>query len=256
MTFGMDAGWAIEGAVGSSYKIDATYLSSHLNMASRMMCAAKQFKVAILITQQMQELLSKSAKKVMRHIDTVIVKGSKIPTRVYTYDARRKGVDFFLNARKEAVADREADAYSENVWNTDADLREMRLHVDPEFEQAFSSGLNQYLDGNFPEALEFLTTANEIMVQNIVNSGRLENVNALRTPLLDTTDSSHTRPDVVTLRNEIGDGPSQALIEFIKSEDFSDPDPRKHKHALQPPGDWFRYRETGDWDGVRVLKSK
>lgn len=29
MVFGMDAGWAVEGAVGSEYKIDATYLSPH-----------------------------------------------------------------------------------------------------------------------------------------------------------------------------------------------------------------------------------
>jgi hypothetical protein len=32
MVFGMDAGWAVEGAVGSEYKIDATYLSPHVNM--------------------------------------------------------------------------------------------------------------------------------------------------------------------------------------------------------------------------------
>lgn len=30
MIFGMDAGWAVEGAVGSEYKIDATYLSPHV----------------------------------------------------------------------------------------------------------------------------------------------------------------------------------------------------------------------------------
>lgn len=32
--YGMDAGWAVEGAVGSEYKIDATYLSPHVNMVS------------------------------------------------------------------------------------------------------------------------------------------------------------------------------------------------------------------------------
>lgn len=30
------AGWAIEGAIGSEYKIDASYLSPHVNMASRL----------------------------------------------------------------------------------------------------------------------------------------------------------------------------------------------------------------------------
>jgi hypothetical protein len=30
MIFGLDAGWAVEGAVGSEYKIDATYLSPYV----------------------------------------------------------------------------------------------------------------------------------------------------------------------------------------------------------------------------------
>jgi class 3 adenylate cyclase len=36
MGFGLHAGWAIEGAVGSTYKVDATYLSPHVNMAARL----------------------------------------------------------------------------------------------------------------------------------------------------------------------------------------------------------------------------
>jgi class 3 adenylate cyclase len=35
MAFGLHAGWAIEGAVGSPHKIDATYLSPHVNLAAR-----------------------------------------------------------------------------------------------------------------------------------------------------------------------------------------------------------------------------
>jgi class 3 adenylate cyclase len=34
MGFGLHAGWAIEGAVGSLQKVDATYLSPHVNMAA------------------------------------------------------------------------------------------------------------------------------------------------------------------------------------------------------------------------------
>lgn len=36
MGFGLHAGWAIEGAVGSLKKVDATYLSPHVNMAARL----------------------------------------------------------------------------------------------------------------------------------------------------------------------------------------------------------------------------
>jgi len=51
MGFGLHAGWAIEGAVGSLQKVDATYLSPHVNMAARMEAASRQFGVSILITR-------------------------------------------------------------------------------------------------------------------------------------------------------------------------------------------------------------
>lgn len=51
MGFGLHAGWAIEGAVGSLQKVDATYLSPHVNMAARMEAATRQFGVSILMTR-------------------------------------------------------------------------------------------------------------------------------------------------------------------------------------------------------------
>lgn len=56
MGFGLHAGWAIEGAVGSLQKVDATYLSPHVNMAARMEAASRQFGVAILLTQRFFEV--------------------------------------------------------------------------------------------------------------------------------------------------------------------------------------------------------
>lgn len=51
MGFGLHAGWAIEGAVGSLQKVDATYLSPHVNMAARMEAATRQFGVSVLVTR-------------------------------------------------------------------------------------------------------------------------------------------------------------------------------------------------------------
>ena len=36
MGFGVHCGWCIEGAIGSKYKIDCTYLSPHVDMADRL----------------------------------------------------------------------------------------------------------------------------------------------------------------------------------------------------------------------------
>ena len=39
--FGLHYGWAIEGAIGSEFKIDASYLSPNVNLASRLESATK-----------------------------------------------------------------------------------------------------------------------------------------------------------------------------------------------------------------------
>ena len=56
MGFGLHAGWAIEGAVGSLQKVDATYLSPHVNMAARMEAASRQFGVCILMSERFVEV--------------------------------------------------------------------------------------------------------------------------------------------------------------------------------------------------------
>jgi class 3 adenylate cyclase len=56
MGFGLHVGWAIEGAIGSSYKIDASYLSPNVNMASRLEAATKYYGVMILFTGELFDM--------------------------------------------------------------------------------------------------------------------------------------------------------------------------------------------------------
>jgi class 3 adenylate cyclase len=72
MGFGLHAGWAIEGAVGSLQKVDATYLSPHVNMSARLESASKQYGVAILMSQDIYDLMSDEGKEHCRRIDKVI----------------------------------------------------------------------------------------------------------------------------------------------------------------------------------------
>jgi class 3 adenylate cyclase len=58
MGFGLHFGWSIEGAIGSNYKIDASYLSPNVNMASRLEAATKQFGTGLLISGKLREILS------------------------------------------------------------------------------------------------------------------------------------------------------------------------------------------------------
>ncbi len=40
MGFGLHVGWGIEGAIGSEFKIDASYLSPNVNLAARLEAAS------------------------------------------------------------------------------------------------------------------------------------------------------------------------------------------------------------------------
>lgn len=86
MGFGLHVGWAIEGAIGSKFKVDATYLSPHVNIAARLNSATRKFGVPILMSQQFHELLSKEFQMKTRQLDVVQLKGSTNPTAIYTYD--------------------------------------------------------------------------------------------------------------------------------------------------------------------------
>ena len=50
MGFGLHQGWAIEGALGSFYKIDVSYLSPNVNMAAKLEEATKIYDAPILMT--------------------------------------------------------------------------------------------------------------------------------------------------------------------------------------------------------------
>lgn len=74
MGFGLHVGWAIEGPIGSEFKIDASYLGPHVNMAARLEGATKHYGVPILISGEIHNLVTKKFKENMRQVDRVEVK--------------------------------------------------------------------------------------------------------------------------------------------------------------------------------------
>ena len=92
MGFGLHIGWGIEGAIGSEYKIDASYLSPNVNMASRLEAATKQFGVFLLISGELEKYFSDGVRKYVRKIDVVTVKGSIKPISLHTLDIDVEGI--------------------------------------------------------------------------------------------------------------------------------------------------------------------
>jgi hypothetical protein len=86
MGFGLHIGWAVEGAIGSSIKIDASYLSPSVNVAARIEAATRLYGVDILVSKSFAQCLSLEAVSLLRRVDRVRLKGCTEPVELYTFD--------------------------------------------------------------------------------------------------------------------------------------------------------------------------
>ncbi|OQR90122.1 adenylyl cyclase (ISS) [Achlya hypogyna] len=141
MGFGLHVGWAIEGAIGSRYKIDASYLSPDVNMSSRLEGATKQFGVTLLVSHTFHKLLSSPIQAMCRLIDCVTVKGSEKPLSLYTFDIY------------------DLPSHSTNSLGSVPDLQRLQARMPIEFRIAFDKGVAKYLEGNWPEATQLIELA-------------------------------------------------------------------------------------------------
>lgn len=171
MGFGLHVGYAIEGAIGSFYKIDASYLSPNVNMAARLEAATKQFGVPLLISGQLFDYFTDETQKFCRQIDCVTVKGSIEPLRLYTCDVEVGDLDYEpakppltktqqkqkrVKARMNRDTNRELIFSGEfevsGLFYTDEDLLEMRAPFKKEFYDTFKLGYDAYIEGDWQMA--------------------------------------------------------------------------------------------------------
>lgn len=83
---GLHVGWAIEGAIGSNRKIDASYLSPHVNFTEFLESSTKVYGVPLLISESFYKLLSPLSAKYVRNVDRIRKPGED-PIGLYTYDS-------------------------------------------------------------------------------------------------------------------------------------------------------------------------
>ena len=157
MGFGMHVGWAIEGAIGSMFKVDASYLSPNVNMAARLEAATKQFDVPLLLSEDFVRLLSPDGRRGCRQIDRVTVKGSAQPMGLFTFDTDAD----FLPPPPPADATAEDARLSmvapmDNELSYDQDIVAMHSTVDGSFLARFAAGYAAYAAGRWGEARQLL----------------------------------------------------------------------------------------------------
>ena len=88
MGFGLHVGWAIEGTIGSKFKIDASYLSPNVNVSARLEAATHMYDCPLLFSGFFADELSPAARSFCRMVDVVSVKGSNVPLELWTFDIR------------------------------------------------------------------------------------------------------------------------------------------------------------------------
>ncbi|KAH7650097.1 membrane associated adenylyl cyclase with 6 transmembrane regions and an adenylyl cyclase domain [Cryptosporidium bovis] len=150
--FGLHYGWAIEGAIGSEYKIDASYLSPNVNLSSRLEEATKHYGVYILLSGSVFDMLSLNMKHFCRKIDCVTLKGSKTPIDLYTIDINPELVKSPVPIINRKLNKKNQNAIDERSFSklfTDNNIKNMRRHIFDGFNRRFNKGLKHYLAGNW-----------------------------------------------------------------------------------------------------------
>merc|ERR1712216_16362 len=209
----MHYGWAIEGAIGSEFKIDASYLSPHVTMASRLEAVTNQYQVLILMSEPLQQLCSAEMSVNFRTVDHVMFKGGKTePIRLHTVDLNcevlradsvPRKVDknpFELRMEREKAKDLKMQESFKvyKVFQEDADVKKMRHGLPQRFLSVFSKGYLNYEAGEWDVARTVFERTRMMMV----------------TP----------------------DGPSEVLLNFMGQYDYD-------ASRVDAPKGWQGYRE-------------
>lgn len=204
MGFGLHVGWAIEGAIGSEYKVDASYLSPNVNMSARLEAATKQFGVPLLLSEDFVNICSARVQPQCRQIDRVTVKGSIQPMGIFTFDTNVDEVsEPSPNTDPTTPAEAESNSFIhyEDEFLEHPDIVTLRKGVSMEFLSEFARGFKLYHAGQWEKAAEVLRVTAR-------GTGR--------------RNSNGVQP---------GDGPSLSLLEVMKAHDF------------KAPAGWKGYRE-------------
>lgn len=161
--WGLHVGWAIEGAIGSRYKIDASYLSPHVNLAEDLEAATKFYGVPFLVSEQMYNILSPTAQRLCRQVDRVHIAGIENPFNLYCVDIwqfQRDKLDakgIVLNGPTIGTYESPEDEISymsktEKKFYFDETLANVHAGFPIQWRKQWEIGFQHYLDGNWSDA--------------------------------------------------------------------------------------------------------
>ena len=181
--FGLHLGWSIEGAIGSTFKIDASYLSPHVSISSKLEEKTREYGVQLLLSEDFYNYLGNDLKCYLRIIDKIsFIDNNEMD--VYTIDLdlsvlsieEEDAIDYQdennklykfhkRNERKEKI--NLILQGKTNQWKTfienDEDWHLMRMKYINEFYEYYNKGYVSYKKGKWNDAKFELETAQKVL---------------------------------------------------------------------------------------------
>jgi len=222
--FGLHLGWSIEGAIGSAFKIDASYLSPHVNVAVQLEEMTVEYDVKILMSEPLVRSCNPRFSRHFRPVDRVQLPGSKTIARLFTVDlddttlrVQRRPPATGSASRSQRRQDRETEKQrmlvveQDREFERDRFIRQMRRRHTQQFFQEYERGYLNYEAGEWDVAREALQ----------------------RTMLLPRKVAGHLdgQPHL--------DGPSNVLLTYMEEHSFKAPEDWKGWRRLDRKTDTF-----------------
>lgn len=213
MTMGLHYGWAIEGGVGSEFKVDASYLSPNVSVAESVEKCTDIYKVSVMVSESVINICSPGMASKCRLIDRVIVTGSMDPIRLHALDLDWTCVEVDMNGTQRQRSFSTKEQYNirqflareksaklnkdcVTLFNENPDIAAMRARYTQEFMYTFAMGYQNYIQGEWQAARRrFETTVKMLGIQ---------------------------------------DGPSQALLDYMRRNT----EPALGSQEFKAPKDW------------------
>ena len=154
--FGLHTGWAIEGSIGSKVKVDASYLSPHVNLASRLETATKYYGVPLLMSNNFVSGLTGLMQSTCRRVDKVTFKGSIEAMTIYHQDGEP---DQNLAKRPDDYA----ELMTATSWEDENEIKSLRIDFEGMrqalqsdkkllIREVYDTAFNAYIDGEWDKS--------------------------------------------------------------------------------------------------------
>jgi class 3 adenylate cyclase len=175
ISIGMHFGWAIEGAIGSEFKVDVSYLSTHVNLATRLESLAKDLNVELVLSEALRGTVSESIQRMLRPIDCALLAGFKNAQLLFTLDLDPRELKPITKTQEKNEKDKKLKKFKvrqireqrkfqkamttyvvAEVMQTDIDIIQMRQKYTDDFFRKFDMGYRNYVSGEWGVAREML----------------------------------------------------------------------------------------------------